>query len=202
MHINIGKRLTDQISVYSAEMMAIIFGLQWVEEVRPDRVVLCVDSLAALQSIQSWNSNRQDLLLETQHSLYRLHRTGIFVRFCWVPAHVGIKGNEGADKNAKIATKMDNIIDIPFGKAEVKAILKKEVMKKWQDRWDREITGRNYYNIQKNVSAHGVKRKNRREETVLTRMRIGHTGLNKTLFLIGKSGTDVNVEKQKLWNMH
>ena len=40
------------------------------------------------------------------------------------------------------------------------------------------------------MSAHGVKRKNRREETVLTRMRIGHTGLNKTLFLIGKSGTD------------
>ena len=32
--------------------------------------------------------------------------------------------------------------------------------------------------------------KNRREEPVLTRMRIGHTGLNKTLFLIGKSGTD------------
>ena len=83
---------------------------------------------------------------------------------------------------------MNNIIDMPFGK--VKAIKKKEVIKKWQDRWDREITGRNYYNIQTNVSAHGVKRKNRREETMLTRMRIGHTGLNKTLFLIGKSRTD------------
>ena len=37
---------------------------------------------------------------------------------------------------------------------------------------------------------HGAKRKNRREETVLTRMRKGHTRLNKTLFLIEKSGTD------------
>ena len=37
---------------------------------------------------------------------------------------------------------------------------------------------------------HGFKRKNGREETMLTRMRIGHTGLNTTLFLIGKSGTD------------
>ena len=36
-----------------------------------------------------------------------------------------------------------------------------------------------------------LKGKIRREETVITRMRIiGHTGLNKTLFLIGKSGTD------------
>ena len=84
-----------------------------------------------------------------QQSLYRLHRTEIYVQFSWVPAHVGIKGNEGAVKTAKIATQMNYIIDIPFGKAEVKAILKKEVMKKWQDRWDREITGRNYYNIQK-----------------------------------------------------
>ena len=46
-----------------------------------------------------------------------------------------------------------------------------------------------YYNIQKNVSAHGVKRKNRTEKTMITRMRIGHTRQNKS-FLIGKSGTD------------
>ena len=31
MQINIGKRLPDQMSVYSAEMMAIIIGLQWVK---------------------------------------------------------------------------------------------------------------------------------------------------------------------------
>ena len=68
MHINIGKRLPDQMSVYSAEM--IIIGFQWVEEVRPDRVVLCVDSTAALQSIQNWKSNRQDLLLETPNKAY------------------------------------------------------------------------------------------------------------------------------------
>ena len=77
----------------------------------------CLDSLAALQSIQSWNSSRQDLLLEIQLSL---HGKGISVKFCWVPANVGIKGNYGADKTAKIATKMNNIIDIPYGKAEVK----------------------------------------------------------------------------------
>ena len=30
----IGKRIPDKLSVYTAEMMAVIFGLQWVEETR------------------------------------------------------------------------------------------------------------------------------------------------------------------------
>jgi len=45
-------------------------------------------------------SNREDLMLEIQQSLFRLQRLRTDVRFCWVPAHVGIKGNEGADKIA------------------------------------------------------------------------------------------------------
>ena len=40
------------------------------------------------------------------------------------------------------------------------------------------------------MCVHGVKNKKRREETVITRMRIGHAGLTKTFFLVGKSGTD------------
>ena len=41
--ISISKRASDQLSVYTAEMLAVIIGLQWVEEVRPDRVVVCTD---------------------------------------------------------------------------------------------------------------------------------------------------------------
>jgi hypothetical protein len=82
MNVSIGKRLPDQASVYTAEMMAIIVGLQWVEEVKPDRVVCCVDSAAALYSIQNMKSDREDLMLEIQQSLFRLQRLGIDMRFC------------------------------------------------------------------------------------------------------------------------
>lgn len=47
--VNLSKRLSDQLSVYTAEMVAAIIALQWVEEVRPDRVVLCTDSLAVIK---------------------------------------------------------------------------------------------------------------------------------------------------------
>ena len=96
--ISISKRASDQLSVYTAEMLAVIIGLQWVEEVRPDRVVMCTDSLSILQSIQSTTTAREDILIELNHSLLRLHRGSIDLQFCWVPAHGGVKGNQCADK--------------------------------------------------------------------------------------------------------
>ena len=96
--ISISKRALDQLSVYTAEMLAVVIGLQWVEEVRPDRVVICTDSLSSLKSIQSTTTAREDILIELNHSLLRLHRGGIDLQFCWVPAHEGVKGNQCADK--------------------------------------------------------------------------------------------------------
>ncbi len=83
------------MSVYSTEMMAVIIGVQRVEE------VCCANSVAALLSIQNVTSNREDLMSEIQQSLFQLNRTGIEVRLCSVPAHADIKGNEGTDETAK-----------------------------------------------------------------------------------------------------
>ncbi|KAI2644425.1 hypothetical protein H4Q32_024564 [Labeo rohita] len=135
LNVSIGKRLPDQLSVYTAEMMAII-------------------------------------------------RLQIDVRFCWVPVHVNVRGNDKADKIAKKSTRMSDTINIPFGKGEAKTIIKKGMMKKWQERWDTDKSGRKYYSIQKSINAQGVNGRNRREESVLTRLRFDHTGLNKTLCLL------------------
>ncbi len=44
-NIDISKRISDQLlSVYMAEIVAVIIALQWVEEVKPDRVTVCTDS--------------------------------------------------------------------------------------------------------------------------------------------------------------
>ncbi len=36
---------------------------------------------------------REDLMIDLYPSLLRMHRGGIDVQFCWVPAHEGVKGN-------------------------------------------------------------------------------------------------------------
>lgn len=56
MGIKVQKRLSDQVSVFTVELMGIWLALQWVEETRPDKVVICSDSSAVLKSLQSFKS--------------------------------------------------------------------------------------------------------------------------------------------------
>ncbi len=70
----------------------------------------------------------------------------------WFPAHVGIKGNEEADKIAKQAVDDEMVeIELPHSIREIKSVIKEKVIKKWQQYWDNESTGRHLYAIQKKV---------------------------------------------------
>ncbi len=39
-NVEISKIIIDGVSVFTSEIVAIILGLQWIEEVRPERVVI------------------------------------------------------------------------------------------------------------------------------------------------------------------
>ena len=100
---------------------------------------------------------------------------------------MGVEGNEGVDILAKQALKLNNVdIEIPLSRTEGKAIIKKYVGKVWQEYWDLQDTGRHLYKIQRQVGVMRRKGRNRREEAIITRLKIGHTGLNNTLHKIGK----------------
>ncbi len=86
--ISITKRLTSKLSIYAVEMVAIIIGLSWVEEVKPDRVVICSDSASVLTSLFTHQSSKKDLMCEIFTLLWRIQRKGVVVGFCWVPEHV------------------------------------------------------------------------------------------------------------------
>ncbi len=88
--------------------------------------------MVPLQSLESNISVREDLITETRHILLNIRNLGIEVQFCWVPAHIGIKGNEKADKIAKEALEKEQVeINTSMGKGEIKAKIKCETMQIW-----------------------------------------------------------------------
>lgn len=171
-------------------MIAILMALEWVYEVRPDKVI-CSDSMAVLLSLQSLETNRTDILTEIMIRLYGLRQMRIIIQFMWIPAHVGIQGNKEADKIAKESIKMkEPNINIAISRSEGNHFTSEACNRKWQTDWDSCLTGRHYYKVQKTIKKskiiHNLSRK---EQVIFTHLRTGHSNLNHTLHIIGKHDT-------------
>ncbi|KAJ8351312.1 hypothetical protein SKAU_G00227880 [Synaphobranchus kaupii] len=80
-------------------------------------------------------------------------------------------------------------LDVPYGRGEAKAIVRAAVIAEWQRRWDSEVRGRHLYAIQASVTRTTAGGMGRRKEVVWTRMRLGHNGLNSSLFRVGRHET-------------
>lgn len=72
---------------------------------------------------------RQDIVIDI--TVFRCKRARIPVKFVWIPAHIGVDGNDLADKYAKGATKnMEIRMTVIYSKAEIKSIIKSEMKRK------------------------------------------------------------------------
>lgn len=172
------ERCTDNISVYTTEMIAIFKALKWIvdSDYPYQKVVILTDSLSAIQSIDNNQSSRPDILEAIQMLAFKIRNKQIELIIEWIPAHVGILGNELADKLAKAALKQENInINIAYSTSEFYAIVKNIFKKKWQDIWD---THRNswYYRLNPSVNSKPFfYLGNRNHSKTLTRLRLGTT---------------------------
>ena len=94
-------RLPDNASIFSAEIKAIDLALDHIEQSRSSDFIIFSDSLSVLQSLHNRHIENPLLLdvLLKHNELAELNR----IVFCWLPSHVGIKGNEKADIAAKSA---------------------------------------------------------------------------------------------------
>jgi len=75
----VGKRLNDDLAVFTADLVAIWFALLWVESNRGNRkVVIASDSSSALLSIKNSHSgSRKDILLEILQLASGLQNAGL-----------------------------------------------------------------------------------------------------------------------------
>ena len=156
-------KLNDNLSIASAEAFAIKYTLEQLIQIISgtddpnlnklrqnlkarkvlkggDTIYIFSDSLSALLMINNpdFLSSRYDIILDIHNATSTLKvNHDIKIEITWIPSHVGIVGNEEADRLANEAIlEADDNADIGLGYTEAKALFRKNIKKDWTAEWN------------------------------------------------------------------
>jgi ribonuclease HI len=180
-NFQIQMRLPDSASIYTAELMAILYTLDFILSCENDEFIIVCDSLSSIEAIGHFQISNPIVfrILQKVTTLHKLDKNLILI---WCPSHCGIQGNEVADKLAKQALSY-SITNFRLPYTDFKTNIRSYCRSQWQSIWDNENRNK-LYNIQPELGLWPqCFREKRREEIVLARCRIGHTHLTHTHLL-------------------
>ena len=145
------------------------------------KFIIHSDSISGLQSLK-YIKLKIPLIVKIFYKLNSLIHSKKVI-FCWIPSHIKIQGNDKADSLAKAAIYMTTDKNIKTPYTDLKPKIKQIVTKKWQQLWD-ENPHNKLFQIQPSFKERKLDPNyTRREETTLTRLRIGHTQLTHSFIL-------------------
>ena len=177
------KRLPDEASVFSAELLAIMLALKLIVKKVRGNAIIFSDSKSSLQAL-SQSDPDSPIVAGVRRALLKVQRK-YDILFCWIPSHIGITGNEKADKEAKDALSSD-VDSWGVVASDVKSKINKYIKTKHQERFD-NINNNKLKDIQPQVrQTPHMTASCRRDEVVLTRLKIGHTHPTHSFLLKGE----------------
>ena len=173
---NYGEKLNGHSSVFTAELSALLKAVKLVSETDAASSVIFSDSQSAIMSLQAFNSSHPIICEILAHIIPITLNQNRTIQFCWVPSHVGVDGNEEADRVAR--QKADCNDEIPNYRTYYKDFfptVRVAIFQLWQEKW-LNIEGNKLRKIKDNVRPwKACSYRSRRVESVLCRLRIGHT---------------------------
>ena len=180
-------RLPANCEITFAELFAILKACEYAIANKVTKTIIYSDSKSSIQLLLS-NQPKcyRELVMLTHHRIIHLLTSSVSFHIQWVPSHCGIKGNEIADKAAKLALKQNQVTNIPISESIIKRELNKSAYNSWANQRIASIQSTHLGRIRDNPSPQPWARSSSRTlDTALTRLRIGHSGLNQHLHRIG-----------------
>ena len=138
-NVKYAVRLSNDISIFSAELIAIKMSLDWVLEFSQQfnlvkNIAIFIDSLSSSTAI---NTGKSLCRSNTLNEIYNVvDSINVDLKLIWIPSHLGIVGYEIVDQLAQSAVTSDKIdVDIIFEINEIYTKIKEFIIAKWQTSW-------------------------------------------------------------------
>ena len=179
------RKIPPEASIFTAELYAILLAVRKGAKTTYNYVTIVSDSKSSIQAINQIPSKNPIVNL-IQEKIYQSEKN---FNLCWVPSHVGIPGNELADRAAQEATKRNASINVPVLRCDIKSQIKRESAAKWKEEWQmipessnklREITDSPFHFAHSTCT-------DRRWERALSRLRLGHSRITHGYLMSGGS---------------
>ena len=177
-------RLRDGSSVFNAELEGILLTIKkFVTLPQYKRFIIYTDNLSAVESLR--NKNFKTKNVKRFYNLLKKIPPQTQLVIAWVPSHVGIPGNEKADRLAKAALASSLAAHSQVCWSDLKPQVDTYICTAWQALWNDE-TRNKLYEIRPNLKeslCNTTQPLYRKQETVMTRLRIGHTWITHSYLL-------------------
>ena len=175
-------RTIHQFSLLKPKQLIYVFDFIRTYETN-NKFIILSDSLSVLKTMNHTGSKNPQIqkIIEKCRELLAFKE----IVLCWIPCHIGIQGNGMVDKQAKTSLSLEpTSFKIPF--SNFKPSINKYILDQWQTSWSNSV-GNKLLEIKPTFGEHqSVVRNIRKEEVVLARLRLGHTGVTHLYLLLGE----------------
>uniref|UniRef100_A0A1B0GK10 ribonuclease H n=1 Tax=Lutzomyia longipalpis TaxID=7200 RepID=A0A1B0GK10_LUTLO len=193
----ISRKIKEEISICTVEMIAILYAIIMAIRMKKEKIVILTDSKSAILSLKNLKSEKY-----YESIIHQIAKKNpkIDITLQWIPSHIGIVGNDSADKAAKEGGESKEIYQVEIPKKENYRISENTILKKWQEEFELATQTKGvFYSkvINKKIPKEPWFKKKKIEVNkikIFNRIRAGH-GYTKKFLKMMKVITDENCDK-------
>lgn len=150
LNIKRGKYMGPETAatVYTAELTGLVLAMEEIRRFNePQRITIFTDNQAAIQAVgRPTCHSGQGIVKDILTRIRSLQRAGYGIEICWIPAHIGVPGNEAADREAKQASKSWNEHGLATERVTYTSACKRQfrtcLKRRWKNHWECTGSGR------------------------------------------------------------